>query len=592
MELGKSKKRAECKNRKVQLHEELSKAVAQIQTECSSSAGRRCVDPVSAELLCKVLEAIFLHEVHTQSKADTKNSAKDSNAFILPNTSFWSFIEPMVSDEIKQKLRESLRDASNVRKSRAWVRLSLSQGEMISFLEDLQRHPGLLASHYTLDALLRDVHHFDAAIRLLKGIEGVALECVHTDPKLNAWEPVVLLLAGVWSPPEVVDQGRAVVGMRGERVSPSTRSYSEAGVTELALDKHKPRLSRASDSGMASELDDVTDLPPPPSSSSSRSSSLANTPERPSSINLPSSRRHNIAHSLPICTPENPRGVASVSSPTRASTQEELELALSMEYGVIDGDAMVMDPRQEELVSKLKPAMFQLVLEQGIDAQDFKCHRCRRSIGIIFDEAKVCRFDGKHYCSMCSNSRERTIPGRVLFNWDFQKYSVCTQCCYFLDYVESEPFINMEEVNRSLYSYIPELDEAHKYRRQLVFLKDYLQSCKDDELLKTGLLAPYLYDNVHLYSMHDLVEVQSGQFNQRLKKAVKSGRKHVKQCQLCSQKGYVCEGCHNSEVIYPFDVDTTYQCPDCKSLYHMACRPQKFHCSRCIRLQKRKDVTA
>lgn len=26
------------------------------------------VDPVSAELLCKVLEAIFLHEVHTQSK--------------------------------------------------------------------------------------------------------------------------------------------------------------------------------------------------------------------------------------------------------------------------------------------------------------------------------------------------------------------------------------------------------------------------------------------------------------------------------------------------------------------------------------------
>ena len=38
-------------------------------------------------------------------------------------------------------------------------------------------------------------------------IEGVALECVHTDPKLNAWEPVVLLLAGVWSPPEVVDQG-------------------------------------------------------------------------------------------------------------------------------------------------------------------------------------------------------------------------------------------------------------------------------------------------------------------------------------------------------------------------------------------------
>ena len=29
--------------------------------------------------------------------------------------------------------------------------------------------------------------------------------------------------------------------------------------------------------------------------------------------------------------------------------------------------------------------------------------------------------------------------------------------------------------------------------------------------------------------------------------------------QLCSQKGYVCEGCHTSEVIYPFDIETTYQ---------------------------------
>lgn len=34
---------------------------------------------------------------------------------------------------------------------------------------------------------------------------------------------------------------------------------------------------------------------------------------------------------------------------------------------------------------------------------------------------------------------------------------------------------------------------------------------------------------------------------------------HCLDLQLCSQKGYVCEGCHNNEVIYPFDIDTTYQ---------------------------------
>ena len=123
------------------------------------------------------------------------------------------------------------------------------------------------------------------------------------------------------------------MGMRGERVPPSPRSYGDAGITELALDKYasqKPRLSRTSDSGLASEMDDMTDLPP----SRAGSSSLGTTPEKP--------LRHGIAHSDPIFTPESAakkgtRGVASVSSPSRTSTLEELELAMSMEYEVRGG---------------------------------------------------------------------------------------------------------------------------------------------------------------------------------------------------------------------------------------------------------------
>ena len=121
--------------------------------------------------------------------------------------------------------------------------------------------------------------------------------------------------------------------MRGEKVSPSTRNYSEAGVTELALDK--PRLSRASDSGMASELDEITDLPPPSFSSSSPSGSLANTPERTNGLSL--SHRHSFARSNPICTPEGSRGVALAMRGVASATSEELELALSMEYGVWRG---------------------------------------------------------------------------------------------------------------------------------------------------------------------------------------------------------------------------------------------------------------
>ena len=47
-------------------------------------------------------------------------SCDKGNIFVMICSlqSFWLFVEPMVSDEIKQKLRESLKDASNVRKSR------------------------------------------------------------------------------------------------------------------------------------------------------------------------------------------------------------------------------------------------------------------------------------------------------------------------------------------------------------------------------------------------------------------------------------------------------------------------------------------
>ena len=57
----------------------------------------------------------------------------------------------------------------------------------------------------------------------------------------------------------------------------------------------------------------------------------------------------------------------------------------------------------------------------------------------------------------------------------------------------------------------------------------------------------------------ELIEVNSGAFNDRLTKAVKMGKKHVRHCLLCSQKGFICETCHSDSVIYPFDMKDTYQ---------------------------------
>ena len=55
---------------------------------------------------------------------------------------------------------------------------------------------------------------------------------------------------------------------------------------------------------------------------------------------------------------------------------------------------------------------------------------------------------------------ERSVPARILFNWDFRKHRVCVRSCEFLDSIEVSPILNLEEINKALYQYIPELEQA------------------------------------------------------------------------------------------------------------------------------------
>ena len=54
---------------------------------------------------------------------------------------------------------------------------------------------------------------------------------------------------------------------------------------------------------------------------------------------------------------------------------------------------------------------------------------------------------------------------------------------------------------------------------------------------------------------------------QALKKAISFAAKHVYQCRLCSQKGFVCEICNNPKVIYPFEMEETYRVSVIMSCY-------------------------
>ncbi len=38
---------------------------------------------------------------------------------------------------------------------------------------------------------------------------------------------------------------------------------------------------------------------------------------------------------------------------------------------------------------------------------------------------------------------------------------------------------------------------------------------------------------------------------------------HVYECRLCACKGYICELCNHAQVVYPFEMDTTYRVRPC-----------------------------
>ena len=92
----------------------------------------------------------------------------------------------------------ALRNAdSDIMKCRSWIRLMLSKSMLINFLEDIQRHPGLLASHYGADAVIRDPERFEVIIQLLKGISLFQFDYDYTSTRLEGWNKEVLRLAGI-----------------------------------------------------------------------------------------------------------------------------------------------------------------------------------------------------------------------------------------------------------------------------------------------------------------------------------------------------------------------------------------------------------
>lgn len=64
--------------------------------------------------------------------------------------------------------------------------------------------------------------------------------------------------------------------------------------------------------------------------------------------------------------------------------------------------------------------------------------------------------------------------------------------------------------------------------------------------------------------------------------------------QLCQARGFVCELCNSSEIIYPWELNKVTRCDGCGTCYHLKCLNPKYNskrldCKRCSRLKARRE---
>ncbi|KAM9215146.1 LOW QUALITY PROTEIN: pleckstrin homology domain-containing family M member 1 [Leptosomus discolor] len=227
--------------------------------------------------------------------------------------------------------------------------------------------------------------------------------------------------------------------------------------------------------------------------------------------------------------------------------------------------------------------------EKGLDSQSFICAGCSRQIGFSFAKPKLCAFSGLYYCDSCHRDDETVIPSRLIHNWDLTKRGVCRQALKFLTQIRNQPLIDLKLVNESLYDHVERMGRIHRSREQLKLLGDYLIMCRSGalkELSKRLDHRHYLLECPHKYSVADLRQIADGVFETFLQSLLQFASHHVYSCDLCTQRGFICQICNSSDIIFPFEFDSTTRCSECKTVFHRDCQASAKSCPRCERRQR------
>ncbi|NXV10983.1 RUBCL protein, partial [Cepphus grylle] len=247
-------------------------------------------------------------------------------------------------------------------------------------------------------------------------------------------------------------------------------------------------------------------------------------------------------------------------------------------------------PPRSQIIFNIHPSVKR---DAVVAAQNFTCVGCGTPIESKYiRRLRYCDYLGKYFCDCCHSYAQSPIPARILLKWDFKKYYVCNFSKHLLDSVWQHPIFNVLCINKALYAKSKEMDRVREVQEQLFHLKKLLKTCRFGEsVLKEFEQVPsHLTEELHLFSLDDLVKIKRGQLLPLLKDILKSSTSHVDGCELCQAKGFICEFCQSADLLFPHQIAKCKRCTECKTCFHKACF-KSGGCPKCLRIAARRTLS-
>ncbi|KAM4682788.1 protein associated with UVRAG as autophagy enhancer isoform 2-T2 [Amazona ochrocephala] len=247
-------------------------------------------------------------------------------------------------------------------------------------------------------------------------------------------------------------------------------------------------------------------------------------------------------------------------------------------------------PPRSQIIFNIHPSVKR---DAVVAAQNFTCVGCGTPIESKYiRRLRYCDYLGKYFCDCCHSYAQSSIPARILLKWDFKKYYVCNFSKHLLDSIWQHPVFNVSCINKALYTKSKEMDRVREVQEQLFHLKKLLKTCRFGEsVLKEFEHVPsHLTEELHLFSLDDLVKIKRGQLLPLLKHILKSSTSHVDACELCQAKGFICEFCQSADLLFPHQIAKCKRCTECKTCFHKACF-KSGGCPRCLRIVARRTLS-